>query len=235
MSMAHAACVCWISRYLTLYANLLYYQQACKWEGYIRLSPLPVFASSIQPTATNNAATHHKEEVMLIQCSPSVCKLSYHALYRSFLQHGSQNSKVWNIEFFSTGPPASSSSFIDAARQSEFPRRGRGEAGYAHHGRKGTEVSCRLLRTWQDQMHFLSNLLIIFGMSKICIRTHDCIVVRCMPMDALREINWHSNWETQMRTSNCHHLEPSKRDSLVQHGPRMHTLAGTRLNMCSKP
>ena len=129
MSMAHAACVCWISRYLTLYANLLYYQQACKWEGYIRLSPLPVFASSIQPTATNKAATHHKEEVMLIQCSPSVCKLSYHALYRSFLQHGSKNSKVWNIEFFSTGPPASSSSFIDAARQSEFPWRAR-EGGW---------------------------------------------------------------------------------------------------------
>ena len=35
--------------------------------------------------------------------------------------------------------------------------------------------------------------------------------------------------------SQCHHLAPSKRANLQQHGPQMGTLAGTRLSMCLKP
>ena len=38
-----------------------------------------------------------------------------------------------------------------------------------------------------------------------------------------------------VRTSECHHLVPSKGDSLEQHGQQMGTLAGTRLSMCLKP
>ena len=38
-----------------------------------------------------------------------------------------------------------------------------------------------------------------------------------------------------MRTSERHHLVPSKGASLEQHGQQMGTLAGTKLSMCMKP